>query len=218
MVFGGFEEAGKVLDVVPKRDDVALASFDYPFHGHRRIQWPDTLFESLQLRDALHAVPEGILGLRHALSENIAIDPKKIGVIGASFGSPFAIEAAARDPEIRWVVIIHGFADIRATLASRLNLPPLLAKLCAWALTEIFSLPEPTEWAPKLHPGQHVLVFAARDDRFIPKRSTEALRKALSKSKATVEWIETPGGHVGPGSSSLIQSMLETAARKTIEG
>ncbi len=228
MVFGGFEEAGKVLDVVPKRDDVALATFDYPFHGHRRLKWPDTVIESPQLRNALGSVPEGILRLRQALAENPAIDPKKIGIIGASFGSPFAIEAAAEDPEIRWIIIIHGFADIQRVLASRLSsllqdklpafLIPTTSRLSAWMLSQVFALPEPSEWAQKLRSGQHVLVFAARDDQFIPKESTEALRKALSRSNATVEWIETPGGHVGPGSGSLIQSMLETAARKTISG
>src|SRR5436305_13565773 len=36
-------------------------------------------------------------------------------VVGASFGAPFALAAAAQDPSISGVVLIHGFGDIPGT-------------------------------------------------------------------------------------------------------
>jgi len=219
MVFGGFEEAGKVLELIPPRDDLVLASFDYPYAGPRRFRFPETVLDAVDLRRSVARTVTGISELRAQLATHPRVDPNRIGVIGASFGTPFAIAAAARDPEIRFLVVVHGFAKVESAIANRLRAQTgwPLTDLLAWLIQSAVSLPEPSVEAPKLREHQRVLVFAAERDQMIAAESTQALREALARSKASVRWLTTPGGHVGGGNPGLIDRMVSETAKALAE-
>lgn len=213
MVFGGLEHAAETLDLLPLRDDVVVASFDYPYQGSRHFSFPGSLPELPRLRTAIRRTIDGIPELKSRLLTDPRVDPARIGIVGASFGAPIAIEAAARDASIRSLVIVHGFADLKSELEFRLGqilkeqwgewahaLAWLMARVTVWALDP----PEPARSIARLRPDQRVLVFEATSDEFVSPGSAQALRTALSRCPARVEWVTSEGGHVLPGSSARI--------------
>lgn len=213
MVFGGFEHAAQTLDLLPRRADVITASFDYPFRGTRRFSFPRSWVELPQLREAMRQTQAGIARLKEVLAQDPRVDHRRIGIVGSSFGAPIAIEAAARDPSIRYLVIVHGFADLKGELRFRLeqllrerwgSAAPFLAWITAQITLSILRPPHPEEGLSRLRPHQRVLIFEARNDEFISPSSKKALRLAARKSPAKVMWVSTEGGHVLPGAGSRI--------------
>lgn len=215
MVFGGFESAGQVLDLLPRREDIVMASFDYPFQGSRKFQFPRTIKEGPMLKQSLIDTVSGIRKLREKLAADSTVDPKRIAVIGASFGSPFALAAAQADPNLQTVFIIHGFTDTTAVLKHRLGqiLGPslgLLTPFASWTLSHAITayLDPPASRQVKLQPHQRVVVFAAKGDQFIPAEATQQMKASLQSSGAQVEWNEMSGGHIGPGSEKMIAGLV----------
>jgi pimeloyl-ACP methyl ester carboxylesterase len=147
------------------------------------------------------------------------VDPRRIVIIGASFGTPVAIEAAAREPAIDGLIVVHGFARVRETaehviLRSWLPRYGWFARPAAWFLTRLASLyldiPEPEESARRLRARQKALLVSAEEDSFIPKASREALWEALesSGSGAAREHVVMKGDHLMPGSDEKIRAIM----------
>ena len=217
MVFGGFKEAARVLELVKTQEPIILAGFDYPFDPPRKFMFPASLRYAPQVKQMIADTREGILELRKVLIARGDVDASKITIIGASLGSPFAIAAAAEDPGFSGLVLVHGFADLRRTSKHQFirSWKPkfgFISHVPAWLITTFgyfyLNPPEPEEAAWALHRNQKVLVIEATEDSFIPKKSREALWDGLQKSAASVEKIEMPGDHVQPGSEQAIENIL----------
>src|SRR5262245_8590213 len=101
LVFGGFERAGEVLSLLYPATTarVAFASFDYPFTAPRRIEFPKSLRSLPEAKALYPSTVRGILSLLSELKRRPELDPARIVLIGASFGAPFALGAAARSPD-----------------------------------------------------------------------------------------------------------------------
>jgi hypothetical protein len=220
IVLGGFEHEKEVLDLLHPESHVILASFDYPFPGERRFRVPEILLEAPELKEMIRLTLDGIPALARALSTQPGSGP--VCVVGASFGAPFAAVAVARD-HLPCLVLVHGFADVRGTLRSRLEqvlgarYPALgalrtpLAASAAWLIGALLALPEPTR-APMLSSEQKVLVIEARDDHLIPRSSREALWNWVHRSSAQSQRIILPGDHLQPGSDALIREITRRIA------
>jgi dienelactone hydrolase len=234
LLFGGFEHAAEVLDLVHPRVPVVMASFDYPFEGSREFRFPQTLWEAPALRRSVPATIEGIRLLARWLSAQPRVDAERLAIIGASFATPFVVAAAADEPEIRALVLVHGFGDVRGTLEHRLSqvfelrlggaqagamssapwrtsLAHALARPAAWLIDSFLALPQPSEQAARLGPNQSVLMIEATEDQFIPPESRRALLDGLRRSRARVDHFTMPGGHLMPGSRALIERIMGTA-------
>jgi dienelactone hydrolase len=122
MLFGGFQGAARVLDLIDGAKlppSVLLASFDYPFKPPRRFSFPGSLQYAPDVKRMMSETVEGIVWLARELARRPDVDPNRITVIGASLGAPFVIEAAAREPLIRGVALIHGSGGCSACVAKR---------------------------------------------------------------------------------------------------
>lgn len=219
VIFGGFEEAGKVLELVSPTDPIILASFDYPFSAPRKLSFPGSLVLLPQAKRMIHETLEGARLLGEFLAKRADVDSEKISILGASFGAPFAIVVASQSPEVySSLVLIHAFADVPATASYRLKQVwearyGIVARPIADALVSTLWLyanaPNPTEAAEKLLPGQMVLVIEAEEDDMIPKASRQDMLNRIRRSSAEVAYKSFPGGHLHPGAYAMIRDLMK---------
>ncbi|MDD5658219.1 MAG: prolyl oligopeptidase family serine peptidase, partial [Elusimicrobia bacterium] len=148
--------------------------------------------------------------LHRRLRREPGVDPGRLCVVGASFGAPFALHAAAEDAEIRCLVLVQGFADVRGTASHRLaqlwrgRLGPLAAPAAGLAASlAVFYLrpPRPEADAVRLRREQRVLLIEAQDDTIVPARSRELLRRALRRGRARTRRVALSGEHMLAGRS-----------------
>lgn len=217
LIFGGFESAGKVLDLIHPTEPLALASFDYPFTASRKLEFRDGF---RILREGKVLYPEtvrGIINFVSALRRMPQIDPGRVTAIGASFGAPFVLGAAARDSDISGVALVHGFGRVPETaehviLRSWLPKYGWRARPLAWLVSRLGWLlldsEMPESEAAKLSSKQRVLMITAKDDSFIPRESSDSLWAALEKSQSLKSRVIMPGDHLMPGSDRLIEQIM----------
>jgi dienelactone hydrolase len=155
------------------------------------------------------------------LIQTPGVDPDRIGIIGGSFATPFVVSAAAHDPRLKALVLVHGFGDFQGVVKHRLrqeftkSLPfwfaSLLATPAAWLIDEYFDLPVSELEAEGLRAGQSVLLIEAAQDEFIPPHSRRALEEGFQKSQARVRHFLMPGGHLLPGAEAKVSEVLGRA-------
>jgi len=219
-LFGGFEEANKVLDLVSPETPVALASFDYPFDAPRKFTFPESLTLLPKARKTLHSSISLVSEvLNSILARYPQIDPKQVSIIGASLGAPLAVYAAERDPRFSGVILIHGFADLPGTIRHQLWRkwgPPRHGKWI-WPFVSVLSygiwwsmgLRSVESAAEGLHPNQKVLLIEAEEDEFLPEKSRSSLKASLENSKSQLSYIKVMGGHLMPGAKDKIRALLK---------
>ncbi|MGK5086419.1 hypothetical protein WDW86_02580 [Bdellovibrionota bacterium FG-2] len=126
LVFGGFQNAAKVLDLLTPHlaklgiTDVVLASFDYPFDPPRKFEFPGSLKLAPQAKQMIHQTVDGIDALRVHLINKWNVDPHRITLIGASLGAPFTA-LAAQPGLFPGLVFVHGFGEIQKTAQFQLE-------------------------------------------------------------------------------------------------
>jgi len=222
MLFGGFRRAAKVLDLVHTDRAVVWATFDYPFEPPRKFRFPGSLFDAPAARAAIHGGFEGIVKLHEALARHPAVDPKRITVVGASAGMPFATVGAARSP-IPGVILVQGTGDVTVVIETMIYLKyrerygewvrrpsRWLARWIVWYC----EIPDIAAHARQLRASQKALMLTATEDVFVPNPATELLWTALQESEATVERIDVEGIHLGIGDDSeRIADLLQRSMR-----
>lgn len=222
LVFGGFENAAKVLDLLNPSFPAVIASFDYPFTPPRTFEFPSSLKFAPQAKAAVKDTLVAIREVHARLLQRPDVDPMKTSIIGASFGSPFAVAAAASNPKIQGVILVHAFGDVQGTAMHRLlqKWKPkygFLAHPMAWAVSKAawwyLDAPSPEAHALKLWPGQRVLMIAAEADSFVPPAASDVLWEALSRSQAKAERVVMPGDHLQPGSDKLMAEISELVTK-----
>lgn len=207
MLFGGFQNAARVLERVQTDQPLIWATFDYPFDPPRKFHFPSSLRYAPEARAAIQGSFDGVVKLHEALRKRADVDPGRITVVGASAGAPFATVGAARGG-IPGVILVQGFGDVTAVFEN------LIARkyrkkygdwvqwpahwLARWVVWYC-EIPDIAGYARRLQASQRVLLFTASQDDFIPAASSELLWTALDASAAQHERIDLEGLHLGVG-------------------
>ncbi|MBU6374999.1 MAG: hypothetical protein KGQ59_03300 [Bdellovibrionales bacterium] len=227
MVFGGFQNAARVIDEVEHLElgrEVILASFDYPFNHDRRFRFPQSLFLYPEVVGMLRDAIEGMGVLAELLTQDQRVEPGIIG-LGASLGAPLMTIAASRSPRVSQVVLVHGFGNVPDVLQLQLerglrktfggwDLPARVSsRVLASAAWYWSGLPEPEDEASHFRPEQSVLWIEAENDSFIPKAASKSLRESIQRSSARTEFKRTAGDHVQPGSFQLMREIGSTVGQ-----
>ncbi len=139
-------------------------------------------------------------------------DARRIIVVGASLGVPFAASAAAHDERINGVMLVHGAADNRlwleAQLARRLD--------ASWSHYPLSVVLHWVAYGPvhdtrrnvgKIAP-RPLLIVGARDDERTPAGQTEMLFGLAGEPKR-LRWTE--GNHIEPDRGEIIEALLRIA-------
>lgn len=217
LIFGGFETGGGVLEILHPHEPLILATVDYPYDGDRRFRFPNSLMDGLKLRRSIPNMQKAIKALVDHLKSRKDVDPNRIAIVGASFGAPYSIRAAALNSDLNALILVHGFADIKGTIEYRLTniWAGQLGFFSSWAswmashlIVGFLDPPIPEDDARQLRSTQLAIMIEASEDTLIPTSSRELLWKSLSESHAKVKRIRMPGDHLRPGSDALIEKIM----------
>lgn len=209
LVYAGQETGGRILELIPERDDLVLASPQYPYRRPRTLgaslRWPYDL-----RRAAFRTVAAGLLTVS-LLEREERLDPRRILLVGASLGTPFAVLHGALDARVPRVLIVHGGGDIPLVVRSieerrgrrwRGRFAAGLARLLVHSF-------EPLRFASEISPRE-LIVVGARGDHQFPEASTRALYESAREPKL-LRW--TSGGHVRSTRDAAFDEVLEEIER-----
>jgi hypothetical protein len=158
---------------------VASVAIDLPLHGTR-----DGGLEGLSLRNPLDLVQKWKLAVREAnaairyLSEQPAVDPRRLAIAGYSLGAYLAVIVASEAPLVRAVALAAG-GDLPETTPFA-------------ALVRTFADPRK---AVRALAGRPLLMVNGRFDRTIQPAQARALFEAAGEPKE-IHWYD--GGHWPP--------------------
>lgn len=221
VIFGGLEAGAGVLNVVAGQAPVVAASFAYPYQPPAKLGWGNALGAVDDFGQGVDRTFDGIAQLMALLRSRADVDPRRITLVGASAGAPFASISAAR-LNVPGLVVVQGFGDVPSVLARQGELAlrkrerelwiPLLkpvARLLSWWL----ELPAPERYAPQLRTGQRVLMITAQDDERVPAAAADLLWDGFQASGAQATRLDLPGAHLRGLGDPTINEILVHALR-----
>jgi len=213
LVLGGHQTGSDAVDLFGDVGHRAVVGMDYPYDE------PDEANGVLRIARTIPRARRAILDTVPSVSlimdwlvKEAWVDRDKIVIVGASLGVPFAAAAAARDPRITGVMLVHGAVDIRLWLqvqvarrieAQFLHYP--LAKILYWlAYGPVF---DTSKHIAAVSP-RPVLIVGARDDERTPAGQAEALFDSAGKPKRL---RYTEGQHVQPDRNTIVAELFRIA-------
>lgn len=218
IILGGHRTGSDAVELFGDVGHRSIVGVDYPYAGPEKAKGVIPIAKAIPLaRQAfLDTVPAVSLILDWLLEQDW-VDEKRIVLIGASLGVPFAATVAARDPRVTGLMLVHGAADnqlwLEVQVARRLDTKFLhypLAKILYWLA-----------YGPVLDTSKHVatltprpvLIIGARDDERTPAGQAELLFDAAREPKRL---RYTDGRHIQPGRKEIIAALLRIADEELI--
>ena len=213
LILGGHRTGSRAVELFGEVDDQAIVGVDYPYDGPEKAKGVTAIARAIPLaRQAMLDTTPAVSLILDWLLEQTWVDKKRIIIVGASLGVPFAASAAARDERITAVMLVHGAADNRlwleAQVARRTD-----SKLLHYPLATILHW---LAYGPILDTSKHiatvaprpVLIVGARNDERTPAGQTELLFDAAREPKR-LRWTE--GQHIQPDRPGTIEELLRIA-------
>ena len=213
IILGGHRTGSDAVELFGDVGNRSIVGVDYPYDG------PDSVKGAIPIARTIPLIRQAFLDTTPAVSlildwlvKQTWVDKKKIIIVGASLGVPFAATAASRDSRITALMLVHGAADnrlwLQAQVARRID-------------TEILHYPLSTilywlAYGPVLDTGKHiatvsprpVLIIGARDDERTPAGQAELLFDSARDPKRL---RFTQGQHVQPNRQEIVAELLQIA-------
>lgn len=192
--------------VIPGRLGGVVLAVEYPASIPTVVEVGRLLGELPEIRRAAYAVPGVLRGAAEFLARRPEVNPERIGLVGVSFGVPFAA-AAAPATIFCCVALHHGGADLG--LLFRTNLPVknrLLRGILAAFGARYFRLLEPARYVGAIAPRPLLLINATFDE-MVPRRSAQKLVEAAG---SPVRQIWLPHDHLMPGDSAQMRELADS--------
>ncbi len=203
ITYAGADTGEAILQLIPAKDDLVVVAVQYPWTPpHTLIGRVRALYDIRQA--AYRTVAGGMLAVDD-LARDERLDTRRIVLLGASLGSIFATIHGAIDTRVPQVVLVHGGADLSATLDAEGRSVP------AWlrpALVRLARIPidtfDPAHYVARIAP-RRLLVIAARDDQRFPPEAVLAFFNRAGQPKE-LRWTNT--GHVGVRHRRVVDAVL----------
>jgi len=213
LILSGHRTGSNAVELFGDVGNRAIVGMDYPYAGPDKVRGVTSIARTIPLarRAVLDTVPAVSL-LLDWLVEQDWVDKKRIIIIGASLGTPFAAAAAARDERITGLMLVHGAADNRLWLEAqvarqidaRLLHYPLASILYWLAYGPVFD----TDKQIATISPRPVVIVGARDDERTPAGQAELLFDAAGDPKR-LRWTE--GQHIQPDRKDIVAALLRIA-------
>lgn len=211
LILGGYRSGERAAALIDDTRGTLVASFSYPYNGPLNPKGLQVLPLVPAIRHAIWDTPPAVLLALEYLRERPDVDPRRLELVGASFGAPFAAVAAVLDQRVARLWLVHGagepFALIRHNLRRSVSFAPARTAVAAVA-TLFASGPRlaPERWVPRVAP-RPVIMINATDDERLPRHAIETLHRSLA-GPGEVIWLE--GQHVQSNRASIIRELVET--------
>jgi dienelactone hydrolase len=211
VILGGHARGRAAGALIPDTRGAIFASLEYPYEGNHA---PRGVRESLRqvpaIRRALYDTPPAVeLALDHLL-RRADVDSARVELVGASFGATFATIAAARDPRVSRLWLVHGggspYTMIARGLEDEIPIAALRASAAGLA-TLLASGPRfaAEKWIGRVAP-RPVIMLNAEDDERIPRESVDILWAATKEPRELV-WL--PGRHMGGNRPDVLARLVD---------
>ena len=193
LMLAGFETGRESLDFIEDRGDMVLMSMNYPYPG-KPPRGVSVVWSLGRIRRMAFDTLEGAALALAYLARRPDVDPRRILVLGVSFGSIFATAVGAHDPHPSGVVLIYGGGGLPSLAHRNLRrwgwpMPLFLVRpVVRWFFSEI----EPLEHVARIAPRYLLMINSERDEMF-PPAAGRALFERANEPKKLV-WYET--GHM----------------------
>ena len=213
VVLGGHRTGSDAVDLFGKVGGRSIVGVDYPYAGPDKVKGAIPIARAIPLarQGFLDTVPAASLALDWLVKQPW-VDEKRVILIGASLGVPFAATIASRDRRVTGLILVHGAADNRlwleAQVARRIDTEFLhypLATILYWlAYGPVF---DTSKYVATVSP-RPVLIVGARNDERMPAGQTELLFDAARNPKRL---RYTEGQHIQPNRKEIIADLLRIA-------
>ncbi len=213
VILGGHRTGSDAVELFGDVGHRAIVGVDYPYDGPDKVKGVIPIARTIPLaRQAFLDTVPAVSLLLDWLVEQAWVDKKRIILVGASLGVPFAATAAARDRRITALMLVHGAADNRLWLevqvARRIDTELLhypLATILYWLA-----------YGPVLDTSKHVatisprpvLIIGARDDERTPAGQAEILFDAALDPKRL---RRTDGQHIQSNRTEIFAELRRIA-------
>jgi hypothetical protein len=187
--------------------EVIVLSLDYPEELPYEIDLWRLLTSSDRLQRAAGRIaPMLSLGADYLVSR-ADVDVSRLVMVATSFAVPFAVIAAASDTRFVNVGLVYGAGKMEDVVAANLTIRPrALRRAAAWIAMRPFADFAPERYIARVAPRPVVMVNGI-DDPQMPRRAVEALYAKAREPKRLI-WLRT--GHLMPGDSALIRTLVDT--------
>lgn len=216
VLLGGHRTGSDAVALFEDTGPRAIVALDYPYEGEFDADGVLGTVSALpQIRQAFFDASPAIWLTVDWLISEPWVDANRIVVVGISLGVPFAATAAARDPRIAALMLVHGAADNRAWIAKnverRLDLGPMAPAVSSILNWVVYGpLHDTPKHVAEMTP-RPVVIVGARDDERVPAGETERLYAAAGEPKR-LRWTE--GRHVRPGRRDIIDQLIAIAGEE----
>jgi hypothetical protein len=194
IILGGQRRGKEAGALIGETRGHIFASLEYPFHGDEDAKGFALVRQAGAIRQALFDTPPAVMIALDYLLSRHDVDTTRVELVGASFGAPFAVIAAALDPRVTRLWLAHGGGKPYRLINRGLEREIGNGALRAMA-------PRP------------VIMLNAMEDERIPRESVDALWNAARDPKE-LHWL--PGLHMQGNRpetlEQLVQKMLAIAS------
>ncbi len=211
VILGG-QRAGKEAALLfPDTRGSVVAAIEYPYHGAPNPKGMAVVGQVPAIRRAILDTPPAIMLALDYLITQADVDATRVEMIGASFGAPFGAIAAALDPRVTRLWLLHGAADpyrlLEHNLERYVGVAPLRA-LVAGAANVLIAGPrlDPARWVPRVSPRPVIMINALEDER-IPRPLVEQLYQSAREPKEQ-HWL--PGQHMQRNRREVLTALVDT--------
>lgn len=215
LVLGGHERGRGAAALIGDTRGAIFASLEYPFDGDHRAKGFAVLAQVPAIRRALFDTPPAVqLALDYLLARP-DVDPDRVELVGASFGTPFATIAAARDPRIARLWLAHGGGDVWSLIDLGLQ-KEIGNRFLRWPVSHLaYTLANgpnftPEKWIARVAPRPVVMLNATEDEK-IPRRTVEVLYAAAGEPKELV-WM--PGLHMQGSRPDVLRQLIDAVMER----
>jgi len=206
LILGGHGTGAGAVKLIRLETPGVICAMDYPSYSERKVSLIHIPSLLLQLNTGAWASVGMTATVLEYLYSRPEVDTSRVSVLGASFGVPFAVLAAALDRRLDGLVLIHGAADLEElidwNLRRKIGFTPL-RKITSYILGTLTAPFEPSAYIDRLAP-RPLLMVNSRDDEKIPGLYVNRLYQKAKEPKEIV-WLDS--GHIHPSNRKLIDSL-----------
>lgn len=214
ILLGGYTTGQRAATLIPDTFGNVVVALAYPYEGDVRVKGLAVMPEVPRIRRAILDTPPAVMLALDYLLSRPDVDPARVELVGASFGTPFATVVGALDGRVTRVWSVHGAGEPYTLISHNLRgaIPFAPARALVAGMANVLAAGPrlaPEHWAPRIAPRPFVMINATGDER-LPREAVITLYEAARQPKQLV-WL--PGLHVQSNRTEVLQSLVRTVLR-----
>jgi fermentation-respiration switch protein FrsA (DUF1100 family) len=215
ILLAGNAAGAHAIDEALETDDVVMTALGYRYTPPEDPGLFDSIRDVPRVRRALFDVVPGVLLAADYLRARNDVDPKRIALVGLSFGALYVPAVVEVDRGFAAAVMVDGGGDLRSLLVHNVERAgyPGWAPLAGVVGSRLLSPLEPLRHAASVSPVPLVMINATEDE-LVPRPNVLAFYEAAREPKSLI-WLDA--GHVHLGDRALLRRVVEEVRKALLD-